>query len=514
MSSAEGPPPADERPPAGLTIPTKGRASEALSPPDKTSPAQAGAAARGAAGGTVAIHIPAFQTQGVLKETTAEPLSSSTQPRRYTFHGESFVPYTPRSPATVDLGTVLALIDPSVCLTDLLSKSARGPVRRAPASLKSKQHEVTPTSKLGETQVHVRQVAKLIGRARVKCDNPTSILIITKARDPQLVTLTRELTLWLTRYGDEGGLNVYVNLRCVCFFFPLAPDAALNMGLIPDEPFQVRGRESSPFLEPGPVRKEPVEVQLRRDARRRRDGPVRLLAVSTGGPAGDPVLARVAGFPDELSVRGSPGRAVESRQQRRAGESQDEVHLHGIPVRPDRGDRDGGEEGRGAGREVGEKEKGSHPAEQRGLDIGTRGGERGGSEGERTGAMRFDLFDGVQLLRAAVHDQAGNRARRARTVAGPFCQFPKRSRGLAAGPRVEPAPPPDREARARSEVHPEARGGAHVGGFRPNPALPAGPAASSRPAPNRRPDGLRHDAVRDLRDPQRSRRGPGAVAVH
>ena len=47
-----------------------------------------------------------------------------------------------------------------------------------------------------------------LGRARVKCDNQKTVMIITKAKDRQLVTLTREMTLWLTRYGDEDGLTV------------------------------------------------------------------------------------------------------------------------------------------------------------------------------------------------------------------------------------------------------------------------------------------------------------------
>lgn len=69
------------------------------------------------------------------------------------------------------------------------------------------------TTKLAETAVGVREMSKQLGRARVR-SNIQSVLIITKARDNRLIKLTRDLALYLMlkkRPGQKRGLIVYVD---------------------------------------------------------------------------------------------------------------------------------------------------------------------------------------------------------------------------------------------------------------------------------------------------------------
>lgn len=69
------------------------------------------------------------------------------------------------------------------------------------------------TRQLAETAVSVREMSRELGRARVK-SNVQSVLIVTKARDNQLIKLTREIAMYLMktpRYGRSRGLIVYVD---------------------------------------------------------------------------------------------------------------------------------------------------------------------------------------------------------------------------------------------------------------------------------------------------------------
>ena len=69
------------------------------------------------------------------------------------------------------------------------------------------------TRQLAETAVSVREMSKQLGRARVR-SNIQSIMIITKARDNHLIKLTRDLTIHLmttNKHHRERGLTVYVD---------------------------------------------------------------------------------------------------------------------------------------------------------------------------------------------------------------------------------------------------------------------------------------------------------------
>ncbi|KAF9355492.1 hypothetical protein BGX34_010439 [Mortierella sp. NVP85] len=81
----------------------------------------------------------------------------------------------------------------------------------APISLQGSNGQrriMTPTSRLAETAVGVREVSKKIGRARVKWETPKTVMIVTKPGDESLLKITRELSLWMIR---SRGLTVYVD---------------------------------------------------------------------------------------------------------------------------------------------------------------------------------------------------------------------------------------------------------------------------------------------------------------
>jgi NAD+ kinase len=78
------------------------------------------------------------------------------------------------------------------------------------------QHDESMShSRLVQTATSVRQVSKQLQRRPIK-RAVRNVMIVTKARDNQLVYLTRELTLWLLRtprYGSEVGVNVFVDAK-------------------------------------------------------------------------------------------------------------------------------------------------------------------------------------------------------------------------------------------------------------------------------------------------------------
>ena len=68
-------------------------------------------------------------------------------------------------------------------------------------------------SRLMQTACSVREVSKQLQRRPIKM-TVRNVMIVTKARDNNLVYLTRELTEWLlttSRYGSDAGVNVYVD---------------------------------------------------------------------------------------------------------------------------------------------------------------------------------------------------------------------------------------------------------------------------------------------------------------
>ncbi|TPX16619.1 uncharacterized protein E0L32_003560 [Thyridium curvatum] len=78
-----------------------------------------------------------------------------------------------------------------------------------------KNDEWMSHSRLVQTATGVREVSKQLQRRPIK-RAVRNVMIVTKARDNELVLLTRELTSWLLRtprYGSDLGVNVYVDAK-------------------------------------------------------------------------------------------------------------------------------------------------------------------------------------------------------------------------------------------------------------------------------------------------------------
>ncbi|KAL1903108.1 NAD(+) kinase [Sporothrix stenoceras] len=78
-----------------------------------------------------------------------------------------------------------------------------------------KNDEYMSHSRLVQTATGVREVSKQLQRRPIR-RAVRNIMIVTKARDNQLVVLTRELAQWLLstpRYGSDVGINVYVDAK-------------------------------------------------------------------------------------------------------------------------------------------------------------------------------------------------------------------------------------------------------------------------------------------------------------
>ncbi|KAH8675967.1 ATP-NAD kinase-like domain-containing protein [Xylariales sp. PMI_506] len=70
-------------------------------------------------------------------------------------------------------------------------------------------------SRLVQTATGVREVSKQLQRRPIR-RAVRNVMIVTKARDNELVLLTRELAMWLLRtprYGSDVGVNVYVDAK-------------------------------------------------------------------------------------------------------------------------------------------------------------------------------------------------------------------------------------------------------------------------------------------------------------
>ncbi|KAI1430015.1 ATP-NAD kinase-like domain-containing protein [Xylaria sp. FL1777] len=78
-----------------------------------------------------------------------------------------------------------------------------------------KNDEWMSHSRLVQTATGVREVSKQLQRRPIR-RAVKNVMIITKARDNELVYLTRELAMWLLRtprYGSDIGVNVYVDAK-------------------------------------------------------------------------------------------------------------------------------------------------------------------------------------------------------------------------------------------------------------------------------------------------------------
>ncbi|KAI8065205.1 ATP-NAD kinase-like domain-containing protein [Gongronella butleri] len=120
-----------------------------------------------------------------------------------------------------------------------------------PRTSKGRKSVTSFAACLSDKAGEVREETKRIGRARVKWDNPRSVMIITKPGDTSLIAMTRELALWLIltpRGGQPSTLSVYVDeklrastrfkYRKIGRFYPETRDRLLfwNPELIASDP--------------------------------------------------------------------------------------------------------------------------------------------------------------------------------------------------------------------------------------------------------------------------------------
>ncbi|KAF9350611.1 hypothetical protein BGX26_011258 [Mortierella sp. AD094] len=97
------------------------------------------------------------------------------------------------------------------CVKDTLAKDPQHHNDRSPyqgLGLIGQRRIMTPTSRLAETAVGVREVSKKIGRARVKWETPKTVMIVTKPGDESLLKITKQIALWMI---STRGIIVFVD---------------------------------------------------------------------------------------------------------------------------------------------------------------------------------------------------------------------------------------------------------------------------------------------------------------
>ncbi|KAI1320601.1 hypothetical protein EDD11_000123 [Mortierella claussenii] len=93
------------------------------------------------------------------------------------------------------------------CVQDTLAKDSQPSLPYQGPGSNGHRRIMTPTSRLAETAVGVREVSKKIGRARVKWETPKTVIIVTKPGDESLLKITRDVAFWMIK---ERGLTVFV----------------------------------------------------------------------------------------------------------------------------------------------------------------------------------------------------------------------------------------------------------------------------------------------------------------
>jgi hypothetical protein len=90
-------------------------------------------------------------------------------------------------------------------------------IKRESSPFDSSSNSHLSSYEIGENAVLIRDAAKGIGRTLTIFENPRSIMIVSKAQEPDLILFTRELTRNLldTPRCLKAGLKVYVR------FYPI-----------------------------------------------------------------------------------------------------------------------------------------------------------------------------------------------------------------------------------------------------------------------------------------------------
>ena len=181
-------------------------------------------------------------------------------------------------------------------------------------------------SRLVQTANSVREVSKQLQRRPIKM-TVRNVMIVTKARDNNLVYLTRELAEWLmttSRYGSDIGVNVYVDhkLRKSKRF-----DASQRQTL----------REYASLVDTRPVLGNPRDLRSCSYSWWRRHRTFHLVALPAHRTADSVLLARQPWFPYKLRIRAVQASARQDHvRDWYACESAHALHLHSIPLPEER----------------------------------------------------------------------------------------------------------------------------------------------------------------------------------
>ncbi|KAF9163217.1 hypothetical protein BGX20_001404 [Mortierella sp. AD010] len=143
------------------------------------------------------------------RPTPVRPTVDTSQPQSpVTLHHVLDGP-SPPTPVSSDHKALPRSVE--TCVKDALAKETQQHNDRSPhrsAGLVGQQRIMTPTSRLAESAVSVREVSKKIGRARVKWETPKTVMIVTKPGDDSLLGITKKIALWMI---SNRGFIVFVD---------------------------------------------------------------------------------------------------------------------------------------------------------------------------------------------------------------------------------------------------------------------------------------------------------------
>ncbi|KAJ3326067.1 hypothetical protein HDU76_013040 [Blyttiomyces sp. JEL0837] len=116
------------------------------------------------------------------------------------------LPPAPLETGVMDVARVSITASSSVSTSAATSTTTAAPppqVLSLPNTLpRTKQRKVSSHVTLANTAVGLREIAKKLGKAVLQWESPPkTVLIVTKIHDPDLVRITRDMSLWLMSFG-------------------------------------------------------------------------------------------------------------------------------------------------------------------------------------------------------------------------------------------------------------------------------------------------------------------------
>ncbi|KAG0204414.1 hypothetical protein BGX28_003630 [Mortierella sp. GBA30] len=175
------------------------------------------------AAGTVVSSRPTSRPNSINRPTVSRPTIEIPQPLSPISLHHALDGSLPPSVVNAKPTGATRILPRSIesCVQDTLAKESNqhyGPTPYQGSGSNGHRRIMTPTSRLAETAVGVREVSKKIGkyrclsdnlsRARVKWETPKTVMIVTKPGDESLLKITREIAFWMIA---SRGLTVFVD---------------------------------------------------------------------------------------------------------------------------------------------------------------------------------------------------------------------------------------------------------------------------------------------------------------